>query len=173
MKVEREMLPAARGCFGYVHPALIAVVGNRSLLALCMALLALTIGCSTTNSKLADKRLIGTWRSNAELTLANLYRQDPRWTNAPPARLEQLRSLFGRMTITFGKGTITAHYNAKEQQLGYEVVEHGPDYVLIQVKGGSEDGQRERLRFVDGDKGYWIQSLQAPEIEERFDKISP
>ena len=167
------MLPKVRGCFAYIRPALIAIVGNRSLLALCVGLLALAVGCSTTSSELADKRLIGTWKSNAELTMANLYHQDPRWTNAPPARLEQLRSVFGRMTITFGKGTITAHYNAKEQQLGYEVVERGPDYVVIQIKGGSEDGQRERLRFVEGDKAYWIQSPQGPEIEERFDKVSP
>jgi hypothetical protein len=138
-----------------------------------IGLVAFAVGCSTTDPVLTDHRLIGTWRSDREKTMANLFQRDPSWTNATPENLQKLRSVFGQMTITYGKGTIVAHYGAREQQLGYTVVERGPDYVVIQIKGGVEDGQQERLRFVDGDKAYWIQSLQAANIEERFDKVSP
>jgi hypothetical protein len=143
---------------------------SNSMRALILVVLLVAVaGCSG----LGDKRLLGTWRSNGEQTIANLLQQDPRWTNAPPAKMQQFKSVFGQMTITYGSGTIIARYGGKEQSLGYEVVERGPDYVVIQIKGGVEDGQKERLRFVDGSHGYWIQSFMAPEIEERFDKVSP
>ncbi len=142
-------------------------------LLIIIGLLAFAAGCSTPETGLTDHRLIGTWRSNREQTMANLFKSDPSWTNATPENLQKLRSVFGQMTITYGKGTIVAHFGAREQQLGYTVVERGPDYVVIQIKGGVEDGQQERLRFVDGDKAYWIHSLQAATIEERFDKVNP
>jgi hypothetical protein len=100
-----------------------------------------------------------------------MFEHDPRWTNAPSEKVQKLRAMFGIMTITYGDRAFVTHYNDEEQRLGYEVVERGDDYVVIRIKGGFADGQNERLRFVDDAKAYWIRSLMAPAIEERFDKV--
>jgi hypothetical protein len=75
------------------------------------------------------------------------------------------------MTIIYGDGTVETRYNGQNERLGYRVVERGEGYVVIRIKGGLEDGQNEHLRFVDNNKGYWIHSFAAPNIEERFDKV--
>lgn len=134
-----------------------------------MLLLSGVVGCSTTGPR--DERLIGTWRSNGEQTIAKMFEQDLRWTNAPPERVQKLRAIFGSMTVSYGDGTIETRNNGKNERLGYRVVERGEGYVVIRIKGGLEDGQNERLRFVDNNKAYWIHSFAAPNIEERFDKV--
>jgi hypothetical protein len=100
-----------------------------------------------------------------------MFEHDPRWTNAPPEKLQKLRAVFGSMTITYGDGTIDTRYNGKNERLGYRVVERGESYVVIRIKGGLEDRQNERLCFVDNNQAYWIHSFAAPNIEERFDKV--
>jgi hypothetical protein len=131
--------------------------------------LAGVAGCST--SGVPDERLIGTWRSNGEQTIARMFERDPRWTNAPPEKVQKLKAGFGAVTITYGMGTIVTRFNGETEKLGYGVMERGADYVVIRIKGGLEDGQNERLRFVDDSKAYWIHSFAAPTIEERFDKL--
>jgi hypothetical protein len=131
--------------------------------------LAAAVGCSTTG--LRDARLIGTWRSNGERTVAKMFQRDPRWTNAPPERVQKVKDMFGQMTVTYSGGTIGTDYRGERERLGYKVVERGQDYVVLRIRGGLEDRQNIRIRFVDDAQAYWIQSFVAPSIEERFDKV--
>lgn len=100
-----------------------------------------------------------------------MFEHDPRWTNAPPEKVQKLRAMFGTMTITYGDGTIVTRFNGENEKLAYGVIDRGADYVVIRIKGGLADGQNERLRYVDDAKAYWIHSFAAPNIEERFDKV--
>ena len=134
-----------------------------------VASLITTAGCAT--SHLRDDRLLGTWRSNGEQTIANMLKRDARWTAVPPDRMQKVRDMFGQMTVTYGEGTVVTRFNGEEATLRFKVVESGPDHVVIRIKGGLEDGQKKRLRFVDDARAYWIQSSLDPRIEERFDKM--
>jgi hypothetical protein len=137
-----------------------------------IGVLVAAAGCSTTPStKPGDERLIGTWKSNREETVAKILERDPKWKSAQPERIEKLRQLFGHLTIRYGEKSVETHYLGETEKLGYKVLERGPDFVVIQIIGGDEDGKEERLRFVEDDHSYWVHSSMMPTIEERFDKI--
>src|SRR4051794_40089639 len=51
-------------------------------------------GCATD-----DPRLQGAWRSNRDATVATTFQRDPRWTNAPPEKVQRFKDMFGRLTI--------------------------------------------------------------------------
>jgi hypothetical protein len=136
-----------------------------------IAVIAAAAGCSTTTTKPGDERLIGAWKSNREETVAKILERDPKWKSASPESIEKLRGLFGQMTIRYGEKSVETHYLGETEKLGYKVLERGPDFVVIQIIGGDEDGKEERLRFGENADSYWIHSSLMPTIEERFDKI--
>src|SRR5262245_51494783 len=92
----------------------------------CILFLALLVGCAHD-----DSRLHGTWRSNREATVSAAFQRDPRWTNAPPQRVEKFREMFGHLTVTYSNGMQTADYRGTIESFRYRVVERGPDYVVI------------------------------------------
>jgi len=146
---------------------MLAVIARMrfSLLILSVWLVA---GCSKD-----DARLQGTWRSNREATVAAAFERDPRWTNATPEKVERFRDMFGQMTLTYAKGVVTSSYRSEVGSFRYRVVERGTNFVVIRTDGGLDEGRNIKMRFVDGDKAYWIDSGPLSEgLQERFDRVT-
>jgi hypothetical protein len=101
-----------------------------------------------------------------------MFRRDSRWTNAPPERVQKLKDLFGHMSITYSSESIITEFRGEQERVRYSVIERGDDFVVIRIKGGLEDGQSVRIRFVDNARAYWIHSFAAPNIEEKFDRVT-
>jgi hypothetical protein len=119
-----------------------------------------------------DPRLHGTWHSNRDATVAAAFQRDPRWTNAPPEKVERFSDVFGHMTITYSNGVQTADYKGDVESFRYRVVKRGPDYVVIRSDATMDKGRDIRIRFVDGDTGYWIDAGPLGfGMEERFDRV--
>ena len=146
------------------------VVSHRSRdmrFATFLFLLPLLVGCAHN-----DPRLRGTWQSNQEATVAAAFRRDPRWTNAPPEKVERFRNMFGQMTITYSNGLGLAHFHDSAYSFRYHVVRRGADYVVIRDNAPMDMGREVRIRFVDGDRGYWIDTGPLGfGLEERFDRV--
>lgn len=128
---------------------------------------ALAAGCSRD-----DARLLGTWHSNRDATVAAAFQRDPRWTNAAPEKVERFRDMFGKMTITYSKGTITTRYLEKADSFRYRVLESGSNYVVIHSDAPLDNDRDIRIRFIDGDSGYWIDTGPLGNgLEERYDRV--
>jgi len=128
--------------------------------------LALVAGCSRD-----DSRLQGTWRSNRDATVAAAFQRDPRWTNATPEKVERFRDMFGHMTITYSKGTMTSDYRGEAGSFLYRVLERGSNFVVIRSDAPLDKDRDIRIRFADGDS-YWIDTGPLGNgLEERFDRV--
>jgi len=144
--------------------------------------LALFAGCARD-----DVRLQGTWHSDREATVTAAFQRDPWWKNVPPHRLALFRDMFGHLTITYSKGimyvylpvtlkngTIQADNRSQVRSQPYRVVKKGPDYVVIRCDDIMDKGRDIRIRFVDGNAGYWIDMGPLGHgLEEKFDRINP
>lgn len=120
-----------------------------------------------------DPRLNGTWKSNREESVADAFRRDPRWTNANPEKVERFQDMFGHMTLTYSEDVVTTQYQGEEATLRYTVEDRGDDFVVIRLHGGFRDGENMRIRFVEGENGYWIttKTIMGTELHEKFDKV--
>jgi hypothetical protein len=129
--------------------------------------LAALVGCARD-----DARLHGTWHSNRDATVAAAFKRDPRWTNAPPQKVEHFRDMFGHMTVTYSNRVGTAHFREETYTFRYRVVRRGPSYVVMRDDSPLYLGRDIRIRFEDGDTSYWIDTgALGFGLEERFDKI--
>jgi hypothetical protein len=135
--------------------------------ALSIIVLALFAGCARD-----DVRLHGTWRSNRDATVGAAFRRDPRWTNAPPEKVERFREMFGHMTITYSNRVGVAHSGDEAYSFRYHVVSRGPDYIVMRDDAPMDMGRDIRVRFVDGGTGHWIDTGPLGfGLEERFDRV--
>jgi hypothetical protein len=126
----------------------------------------LTAGCTR------EIRLEGTWHSNRDATVAAAFQRDPRWTNAPTEKVERFKDLFGHMTITYSKGTATTDCLGVVGSFSYRVLESGSNFVVIHSDAPLDKDRDVHIRFVDGDRGFWIDTGPLGEgLEERFDKV--
>lgn len=130
-------------------------------------LLALVAGCTRD-----DSRLQGAWRSNRDATVAAAFQRDPRWTNATPEKVERFRDMFGHTTITYSKGTMTIDYRGEVGSFPYRVLKRGSNFVVIRSDAPLDKDRDIRIRFVDGDSAYWIDTGPLGfGLEERFDRV--
>jgi hypothetical protein len=128
---------------------------------------ALVTGCTQD-----DARLQGTWHSNRNATVAAIFQRDSRWTNASPAAIRGFRDMFGFTTITYAKGTMTMNARWQVHTHHYRVVDSGHDFVVIRSDAATYKDHDLRLRFVDGDSAYWIETGGLGSgLEERFDRV--
>lgn len=77
--------------------------------------------------------------------------------------------MFGQMTVTYSNGMATSSFSGVTGSFRYRVVKRGGDFVIIRYDAPIDKGRDIRIRFVDGDKGYWIHSPLG--VDERFDKV--
>lgn len=106
-----------------------------------------------------DARLHGTWHSDREASVAQLLRGDkPAWVT----------NFFGDTTVTYSNSVMTSRYGDEVCPIRYCVVKRGADYDIVRFSSANYDI---RIRFVDGDQGYWM-AMPALGIEERFDRVT-
>ena len=130
--------------------------------------LVVCAGCSSD-----DVRLHGTWRSNREATVAEIFRADAHWATASPEKRAKLADLFGNLSVTFSNRVITTLINGKVDLIGYRVVSRGSDYEVIHFDEGLDAGADIRIRFVDGGSAYWIGGgVIMLGMQERFDRVA-
>lgn len=129
-----------------------------------LALLIFT-SCSTRD----DARLNGTWVSNREASLAASMERNPRLTNASPARIIELGSLFGHQSVTYSNGVGISHLYGVDETYHYRVIEKGRDYVVLRASETPGESHEIRLRFEKEAKSYWVRTQYGP--SERFDKV--
>jgi hypothetical protein len=144
-----------------------------SLRAVCVAFMSLVLGGGLLSGcSKRDKRLEGTWRSNADATVKAAFQRTPNWTNASPEKVARFRDLFGHMTATYGRGKLKTDFNGKQDTIPYRVLEKGSNFVVIR-SGGALDGDRAiRIEFVDGNNAFWIDTGPlANGLLERFDRV--
>ena len=156
---------------GLSHESVAGSFANRRMKhAAVLIVAALLAGCATHRD---DPRLQGTWHSNREATVAEAFRRDPRWTNAPPERVEQFRDIFGHMTIAYSNGMQTVEFRGETRSFGYRVIERGRDYVIISSQPALDKGRGVRIRFVDHNTAYWIDTGPLGlGLQERFDRVT-
>jgi hypothetical protein len=131
-----------------------------------IVVLALVAGCSRD-----DARLQGTWHSNRDATVAAAFRRDSAWTNAAPEKVERFKDMFGHMTIIYSKGTVTSDFRGETGSFRYRVLESGSNYVVIRGDAPLVKGRDVRIRFVEDDTGYWVDTGLLNGLEERFDRV--
>ena len=118
--------------------------------------------------------------------MTSFFKADPKWANATPERKDEVGRLFGNMTITYSNQVVTTvtppitirniSTPASTNTGHYKVVERGPAHVVIELDGKLDPdlGNKRRIDFVDGDKGYWIElGLLIGDKKEKFDRVSP
>jgi hypothetical protein len=129
----------------------------KLILCLALVLSVALVGCATHKD---DARLQGTWTLNRSATAAVTSNLPPRvvWvTYSHGAEFVQ------NDETQYGDWHVSFHYR---------VVEHGSNYIIIRTTAPVDKGRRFRIRFVDADKGYWIDTGPLGfGIQERFDKL--
>jgi hypothetical protein len=120
---------------------------------------ALLVGCATHRD---DARLQGEWFLNRGATAAAS-------SNLPP-RVVWVTYSHGAEFVKDDE----AQYGDWNVSFHYHVVEHGSNYIVIRTTAPVDKGRDIRIRFVDADRGYWINTGPLGfGIQERFDKFQP
>ncbi len=114
-----------------------------------------------------DRRLDGTWRSNQEATISNAL-ANPKWDAEGEKRIEAIRPMFGRLTVTYEGSKASSDYDGSIDAYCYRVLARGDDWVEVESTIRGKRGHH-RLQFVEGQKSYWVDTdLGFP---ERFDRL--
>ncbi|MFO0810321.1 MAG: hypothetical protein U0746_16990 [Gemmataceae bacterium] len=103
-------------------------------------------------SRRGEPRLLGTWQSDADTTIAELRKT----RDIPDDREQKLRQVFGKMKVTYTAKTVTVDFDGDVDTQPYQVVEKGIDIVVL--KHWSKESKKDeqfRIRFDDADT-YWI-----------------
>jgi hypothetical protein len=116
-----------------------------------------------------DPRLIGTWQSDADATIAHR-----KTTHAVTEKNEAaMRKLFGKLKITYTARDLTTDLNGVVETLPYQVVSKDAESVTIREYSPLEKKDVVvRIRFVDADT-YWIDvSNELFSLSECFRRVN-
>lgn len=128
------------------------------------------------NSAFAAPNLIGTWKSNKELSIQS-FNFDP---SIKPESKELFRSLFGQLEITYTSDQAISVWPTNEESEGwrhvstYRVMLSTKDKVMIKWENaGNGEELSATLTFVTPDR-FWMELPRAPKFNGReyFDRIS-
>ncbi len=98
-----------------------------------------------------DSRLIGTWKSDRRRTF---LRYQPK-QDSTPARVRKLKSLFGKMTIRWGRGKCYSDYQGTRETSRYELLGTDAGSVVVRILDDSlQPGRIYQIHFEDD--YYWI-----------------
>lgn len=102
------------------------------------------------NSPTPDHRLLGTWRSDAALTLAD-WSFSTDTSEADRARIEEY---FGRMTLRYTAAKIQIEIAGKRTSCPYRIAKEDGDWIVIIRRTGGRD-EIQHLRVIEPDV-YWV-----------------
>jgi hypothetical protein len=134
-------------------------MNSKLVLCLAVALGGGVVGCATHRD---DARLQGTWKLNRTATSAV--------SSNVPSRVTWVTYSHGAVLVVGDE----AQFGASNVAFHYHVIEHGSNYVVIRTTAPQDKRRRIHVRFIDADKGYWIDNGPLGYgIWERFDKFAP
>ena len=97
-----------------------------------------------------NHRLIGTWRSDAALTLAE-WTFSPDTTEADRVKIEEY---FGKMTLRYTAAKIHSEIEGKRTICPYRIAKDDEDWIMIVRRTGGRD-EIQHLRVMQADV-YWV-----------------
>jgi len=115
----------------------------------------------------ASQRLIGTWKSNREVTLQYLKTH----TKLTSQQLDKLAPILGKMVVVFDSERITEKSGNWKFTTKYTIIEEIKNTVTIEA----EDPGTKKLtktKFTLDASGFWTPDEKIPGYQERFDKIA-
>ena len=140
--------------------------------AASLAVLGTVLAISDRAGRLADDRLIGTWQSDADRTIAGIRDLKP----VDDKQEAALRKLFGKMRVTYTPNTYTTELDGATNSNKYEVLGKDKHSVVIrdlEPKPSPLD-VLELSEFVviqfDGPDSYWLYT-QGVGILEYFKRV--
>jgi hypothetical protein len=100
-----------------------------------------------------DARLIGTWQSDADLTIAELRKAKP----VTDQQEQAYRKLFGHMKVTYTATNFTTDWDGvPDKPQSYQVVSKDRDSAVVKAwSAASKKEENFRIRFVGSDT-YWV-----------------
>jgi hypothetical protein len=104
-----------------------------------------------------DPRLQGTWRPTQEV----VFQIDGKTTSRYLTGTDRMLA-----TITYTNCVKTVDHKGKVWSSRYRVVERGNDFAIIRSRGLDK-----RIRFVDGNAGYWIDDAPEIKLQVRYEKV--
>jgi len=128
---------------------------------------ALFAGCATHKD---DPRLLGTWRTDLDASVAAAFKLEPNWTNAPPEKVKRFRSIIDTTYIYSSDEVGAALYKGVVYPFRYQVVKRGSNFVVVYRP---DIGRDIRIRFMDGNTAYWIDAGPSSgyKLPMRYDKV--
>ena len=99
-----------------------------------------------TTPRLADNRLLGTWRSDAALTLAE-WTFAPNTSDSDRARIE---AYFGKQTLRYTAAQVTSELDGARTTCPYRVSSVDGDWITIVRRVHGRD-EIQHLRFIEPD----------------------
>jgi hypothetical protein len=113
-----------------------------------------------------DPRLIGTWQSDADATIAELRKARP----VTDEQEQGMRKLFGRMKITYAATTFTTDLDGTVETHPYQVVSKDAESVVVKFRFSlTNKDELFRIRFVGADT-YWV-DVEQFKLSECFRRI--
>jgi hypothetical protein len=144
------------------------VVAGTSAAGILIVLVAMVwAAVHFSKSRLGDSRLLGTWQSDADATIAEMRKTRP----VTDKQEQAMRKVFGKMKITYTKTTITTDFDGVVESQPYHLVSKAGDSIVIKSWSNLSNQEEEfRIRFVGADT-YWV-DVQQVNVSEFF-KRSP
>ncbi len=112
-------------------------------------------------------RLIGSYKSNKEVTLAYLKTH----TTLSPEQLERVSKFLGKMVVTFDAKTVTEATGAGKFSSPYTIVEETKDTITIESLD-ADTKKMSKSKFDVDTNGIWAIDERIKGYKERFDKVA-
>jgi len=135
--------------------------------AVVVGVVAVVLIMQIAKSRHTDPRLFGTWRSDADATVAEI-KKTRTLTDEQEQKLKTM--LFGKMKITYTATTVTTDFDGTVESQSYEVVRKNADSVTLKAWSPlTKKDETFRIRFV-GTETYWVDS-EVANVSECFRRI--
>lgn len=135
----------------------VAILAMGSAAALLAALLATIF---VRPGRLVDERLIGTWQSDADRTIAGIRERRP----VDEKQEAGLRQLFGKLRLTYSDSNISVDLDGEQKVQPFQVLGRDRHSVVIRSKvpaapptmvNALQMSEFDVLHF-DGEDSYWV-----------------
>jgi hypothetical protein len=124
-----------------------------------------------------DARLEGRWKSNRALTAATIDTWKPRSGPLTPQKRAALAGLFGKLVVTYHRGTVTCEMQSSNGRppyrntSSYRIVASDDDSLAYVSTSPLTEKPEINHVYFDGPNRYWIY-LHRTSMKEYFDRVA-
>lgn len=135
--------------------------------AVVVGFVAVVLVMQMAKARRSDPRLFGTWKSDADATIADMKTRRPVTDEGE----QGLRKIFGKAKFTYTAETITTDFDGKVESQSYQVVGKDADSVTIKALSPlTKQDETFRITFVGNDT-YWV-DIPGGKLRECFRRIN-